>query len=408
MSLFAAFALMTALAALAVLWPLSRARTTQAAREADLAVYRDQLAEIARDAKSGRLPKAEAEAARIEVARRMLAADAARETTGVEDPARIIRQATRRRRAAAVFALVFVPVFAVGLYGVLGSPRLPGAPLAERLTAAPDRSDVAILVRRVEEHLQKNPNDGAGYEILAPVYLRMGRPEDAARAYAEAIRILGPSAARHSSRGEALVAASDGLVTADAARAFADALALDPNEPRSAYFLGLAAEQDGRGADAARIWGQLLARTPANAPYRPMVAAALARVGGGAPAAPVAGATGPGTPGPGTSGPGTSGPGMPGPGAADVAAAASLSADERNAMVRGMVDRLAQRLDSAPNDIEGWLRLVRAYGVLGDKDKAAEALAKARATFKDNAEALGRLDAAEKELAVKTGAGDKG
>jgi cytochrome c-type biogenesis protein CcmH len=101
-------------------------------------------------------------------------------------------------------------------------------------------------------------------------------------------------------------------------------------------------------------------------------------------------------------------PGQPGPGAADVAAAAALSSDERNAMVRGMVDRLAQRLDSAPDDIEGWLRLVRAYGVLGDKDKAAEALKKARATFKDNAEALGRLDAAEKELAAKTGAGEKG
>ncbi|MCG5236213.1 c-type cytochrome biogenesis protein CcmI [Xanthobacter oligotrophicus] len=391
MSLFAAFALMTALAALAVLWPLSRVRAARGAHDADLAVYRDQLAEIARDAKSGRLPKAEAEAARIEVARRMLAADSAQEAAAIEDPARVARQVTRRRRAAAVFALLFVPVFAAGLYGRLGSPRLPGAPLAERLTAAPDRSDVAILVRRVEEHLQKNPNDGAGYEILAPVYLRIGRPEDAARAYAEAIRILGPSAVRHSSRGEALVVASDGLVTADAARAFADALALDPNEPRSAYFLGLAAEQDGRAEDAARIWGQLLARTPANAPYRPMVAAALARVGGVAPAAPVAGA-----------------PVQPGPAAADVAAAASLSTDERNAMVRGMVARLAERLSTEPNDIEGWLRLVRAYGVLGDKDKAAEALKTARATFKDNAEALGRLDAAEKELAARTGPGDKG
>ena len=396
LSLFAAFALMTALAALAVLWPLSRVRAARGAHDADLAVYRDQLAEIARDSKSGRLPKAEAEAARIEVARRMLAADSARESPGTEDPARTARQTTWRRRAAAVFALLFVPVFAAGLYGMLGSPRLPGAPLAERLTAAPDRSDVAILVRRVEEHLQKNPNDGAGYEILAPVYLRMGRPEDAARAYAEAIRILGPSAARHSSRGEALVVASDGLVTADAARAFADALALDPNEPRSAYFLGLAAEQDGRGEDAARIWSQLLARTPANAPYRPMVAAALARVGGTAPV--VAGA-------PGAGGPGV---GAPGPAAADVAAAASMSGDERNAMVRGMVARLAERLESQPNDIEGWLRLVRAYGVLGDKDKAAEALKTARATFKDNAEALGRLDAAEKELAARMGAGEKG
>ncbi|MFG1298612.1 c-type cytochrome biogenesis protein CcmI [Xanthobacter sp. V3C-3] len=379
MPLFAAFALMTALAALAVLWPLSRVRTVRAAREADLAVYRDQLAEIARDAKSGRLPAAEAEAARVEVARRMLAADAAREPGDAQDTG----LATRRRRIAAVVALLLVPAFALGLYVDLGSPRLPGAPLADRLSAPPDRGDVAILVRRVEEHLARNPNDGQGYEILAPVYLRLGRPDDAARAYAEAIRTLGPSPERHSARGEALVVAADGLVTADAARAFAAALALDPQEPRAAYFLGLAAEQDGRAADAARIWADLLAHAPATAPYRPMVAAALARVGGAqVPAAPTASA-----------------PAAPGPGAADVAAAAQMSAQDRDSMVRGMVSRLAARLESEPNDIDGWVRLVRAYGVLGEKDKAAEALKSARAAFRDNAEALGRLDAAEKELA---------
>lgn len=381
--LFAAFALMTALAALAVLWPLSRAHAVKATRDADLAVYRDQLAEIARDAKAGRLPQAEAEAARVEVARRMLAADSAREAdAGADDGGRAMR-----RRAAAVAGLVFVPAMAVVLYAQLGSPGLPGAPLDERLTAAPDRSDVAILVRRVEEHLARNPNDGQGYEILAPVYLRMGRPEDAARAYAEAIRILGPSADRHSARGEALVIASDGLVTADAAKAFADAVALDPDEPRAGYFLGLAAEQDGRGQDAARIWEALLARTPPNAPYRPMLTAALARVGAAvqAPRGPRVGPPAPKA--------------APGPGAADVAAAASMSSQDRNTMIRGMVARLAERLESDPNDLDGWLRLVRAYAVLGEKEKAADALKSARAAFKDNADALGRLDAAEKELA---------
>lgn len=373
--LFTALALMTAVAALAVLWPLSRARTIKPTREADLAVYRDQLAEIARDAKSGRLPAAEAEAARIEVARRMLTADAAGDGAAA-DPA----VAGRRRRAAALVALVFVPACAAALYAWMGSPDIPGAPLAERMAATPDRSDVAILVRRVEEHLQKNPNDGQGYEILAPIYLRLGRPDDSARAYGEAIRILGPSAERQSSRGEALVVAADGLVTADAARAFAAALALNPAEPRAAYFLGLAAEQDGRAQDAARIWAELLARTPAAAPYRPVVAAALARVGGTVPpaAAPA--------------------PAASGPDAADVNAAAQMSPQDRNAMVRGMVDRLAARLDKEPNDIDGWVRLIRAYGVLGDTDKADAALKTARAAFKDDPAALARLDEAEKAL----------
>jgi cytochrome c-type biogenesis protein CcmH len=379
-SLFTAFALMTAAAALAVLWPLGRTRALKGAREADLAVYRDQLAEIGRDRESGRLPPEQAEAARIEVARRILAADAGRET--VADPA--AAPATWRRRAAAMAALILIPAGAAGLYGALGSPEIPGAPLAERLAAPPDRGDIAILVRRVEDHLAQNPNDGNGYEILAPVYLRLGRPDDAARAIGEAIRILGPTAERHSARGEALVVAGNGLVSADAQRAFKAALALDPKEPRALFFSGVAAEQDGRPAQAAAIFRRLAAEAPAGAPYLPMVRAALARAEAEA--------------GPGAA-PAAAAPSAPGPSAADVQAAAAMSAQDRSAMVRGMVDRLEARLTEDPNDLDGWLRLARAFTVLGETDKAQGAIKAARAAFKDNQEALGRIDAAEKDLA---------
>ncbi|MEP9348531.1 c-type cytochrome biogenesis protein CcmI [Xanthobacter sp. KR7-225] len=372
--MFTAFALMTAAAALAVLWPLGRTRALKGAREADLAVYRDQLAEIGRDRESGRLPPEQAEAARVEVARRMLAADAVRETgTGAATSV-----ATWRRRAAAVAALVLIPAGAAGLYGLLGSPDVPGAPLAERLAAPPDRGDVAILVRRVEDHLAAHPDDGNGYEILAPVYLRLGRPEDAARAFGEAIRILGPTAERLSARGEALMVAADGLVTAEAQRAFKAALTLDPKEPRALFFTAVAAEQDGRPAEAAAIFRRMIAQAPAQAPYIPMVQAALARAEAeaGAGAAPA-----------------------PGPSAADLQAAAALSAEDRSAMVRGMVDRLEARLAADPNDLDGWLRLARAFTVLGQNDKALGAINAARAAFKDNQKALGRIDAAEKDLA---------
>lgn len=381
--LFTAFVLMTAAAALAVLWPLGRARALKGAREADLAVYRDQLAEIIRDKEAGRLPPEQAEAARIEVARRILAADAGREPEA--DPS--APPATWRRRAAAVAALVLIPAGAAGLYGALGSPEIPGAPLAERLAAPPDRGDVAILVRRVEDHLAQNPNDGNGYEILAPVYLRLGRPDDAARALGEAIRILGPTAERLSARGEALVVAANGLVSADAQRAFKAALALDPKEPRALFFSGVAAEQDGRPAQAAAIFRRMVAQAPAQAAYLPMVKAALARAEAEAgPGAAPSAAAEPAAPG-------------PGPTAADVQAAAALSAEDRSAMVRGMVDRLEARLTEDPNDLDGWLRLARAFTVLGEKDKALGAINAARAAFKDNQEALGRIDAAEKDLA---------
>lgn len=391
--LFALFALMTALAALAVLWPLSRARALKGEREADLAVYRDQLAEIDRDRESGRLPAEQAEAARAEVARRLLAADDA-----PPEPVDGAPGAALRRRAAAVLALLVVPLTGAGLYLALGSPDIPGAPLAARLSGPADRNDVAILVRKVEEHLARNPNDGRGYEVIAPIYLRLGRPDDAARAYVQAIRVLGPSAERQSALGEALVMMGNGIVTADAMRAFEDAVKLEANEPRASYFLGLAAEQDGRPADAARIWSGLVQASPPDAPYLPMLNAALQRVegeakegvarqgearqaaGAGADRAAIAGA--------------------PGPTAADVANAASMSAGDRSAMIRSMVQRLEDRLTASPKDLDGWLRLARAFKVLGESEKAKGALTSARTAFAGDAEALARIDAAEKDLAL--------
>lgn len=381
-SLFAAFVVMAALAALAVLWPLGRARPQAVVagdetRAAGLAVYRDQLAEITRDARTGRLPPDLADAARVEVARRMIAAD---QSAGAAGGAADAGSARSRRRIAAVVALVLVPLAGVGIYALLGSPGIPGAPLAARLAAPPERGDIAIMVRKIEDHIAQNPQDGKGYEVLAPVYLRLGRIDDAVRAYAMTIRLLGPTAERYGAMGEALVVGGGGLVSAEASEAFAKALSLDPADARASYFLGVAAEQDGRPADAARIWAGLAARAPADAPYLPMLRAALARVGAQPSPAPAA-------------------PPAPGPSAADVAAAADMSTDDRNAMVRGMVARLEDRLKSAPDDLDGWLRLARAFAVLGEADRAKAALGSARLAFADKPEALGRIAAAEKSLA---------
>lgn len=379
--LFTAFALMTAVAALAVLWPLGRARALKGAREADLAVYRDQLAEITRDRESGRLPAEQAEAARVEVARRMLAADSAREREPMGDVA--ARSAVWRRRAAALAALVVIPACAVGLYTLVGSPALKGAPLAERLAAPPNGSDINMMVRRVEESLAARP-DGRGYEVLAPVYLRLGRPQDAANAYGEAIRLLGPSAERYSAMGEALVMAASGIVTADAQQAFKQALALDPTELRSRFYSAVAAEQDGRPKDAAAIFRQMIAEAGPDAPYLAQLKAALARLDAEA-GAPAAAASEPSA-------------AAPGPSTADVEAAASMSAQDRSQMIRGMVERLETRLKAEPNDLDGWLRLAQAFTVLGDKGKAEGALKSARDAFAGNAEALARIDAAAKSL----------
>jgi cytochrome c-type biogenesis protein CcmH len=370
-------ALMTAGAILAVLWPLSR-RRADGTSASELAVYRDQLKEIERDRALGTIGPAEAEAARVEVSRRLIAAADARQADvksgGEEETALDVAARLRRRRFAAVAALVAMPLIAGSLYFVLGSPNLPGQPLAERLAAVHGGNSLAGLIARVEAHLAQNPDDGRGWDVIAPVYMRLQRYDDAVRARRNALRLLGETADRESSLGEALVGAADGVVTADAKRAFERAVALRADDVQARFFLGLAAEQDGQRAEAARIWRELLAGAPEGAPWIEFVRASLARVGepSGAPA--------------------------PGPNAEDMAAALQLSPDQRDQMVRGMVERLATRLHEDGSDVEGWLRLVRAYLVLGEREHARAAVSDARRALVNEPDKIRRLDEAVKGL----------
>ena len=221
MTLWFVFALMTAAAVFAVLWPLSW-RGARVQGGSDLVVYRDQLDEIARDRVAGLIGESEAEAAKVEVSRRIIAAadrEKAGKTADAEPQARD-RSSLWRRRMTAAAALLLVPAGAAALYIHLGSPQLPGEPLAARLKTIHEHSPIAKLVAQVETHLAKNPNDVRGYEVLAPVYLRLGRFEDAVRARRKVIALAGDSATREADLGEALVAAANGVVTDDAKRAF--------------------------------------------------------------------------------------------------------------------------------------------------------------------------------------------
>ncbi len=270
------FALMTAAAIFAVLWPLARARTRLRAGN-DIAVYRDQIEEIARDRDAGLIGAAEADAARVEVARRLLAADAA----GAETEA--APGATLRRRATAVGVLVALPAIAAGFYLTLGSPELPGQPFASRPAAPLQDQSVETLVARVEAHLEAKPDDGRGWEVVAPFYLRLGRFEDAVKARRNALQFNGANADREADLGEALIYAGNGIVTADAKAAFERALAHAPKHFKARYFLAVAAQQDGQGAAAARIFRAMLADARPDSPWVPMVRQALARVEGTAP-----------------------------------------------------------------------------------------------------------------------------
>ncbi len=364
MTLWFVFALMTAAAIFAVLLPLGLGVRAQTGGS-ETAVYKDQLAEIDRDVAAGLIGAAEADAARVEISRRLLAA-----ADQTRDPP--LRSSTRLRRSAAVLSLVGLPVLAAAVYLPLGSPRLGDFPLAQRAHAPDPSQPLDALVAQVEQHLEKNPTDARGWNVLAPVLARLGRFDEAVRAYRNAITYGGETAERRADLGEVIAAVAGGVVTTEAKAEFERARALNADDPKSNYFLGLAAEQDGRSADAASIWRVLLAKAPQDAPWRPLVEAALTRVAPGAPALP--------------------------DGA--MAAAKDMSESDRSAMIRGMVERLATRLKQNGDDVEGWLRLVRAYMVMGDRDKAKSALSDARQAVANDAERLRQLNEGLKNLGL--------
>ncbi len=274
-------------------------------------------------------------------------------------------------------ALLALPALAGGLYLWLGSPELASAQQSTVPGVATAQDSVDSLVAQAEAHLHRNPEDGRGWEILAPVYMRLDRYSDSVAAWRNALRLLGESADREANLGEALTAEANGVVTAEANAAFVRAVTLDNSTVSARFYLGLAAEQDGRREEATKIWRDLIAEAPEGAPWVDNVRSALARVESNSVA--------------------SSGPNFtPRPDAAN------QPSDQQSAMIHAMVDRLASRLKQDGSDVEGWVRLVRSYKVLGEAEKARAATADAQHALAGDPDKVSKLDAALKALDVET------
>ena len=361
-------ALMTGASLCAVIWPMAQTRRVVSSGS-DVEVYRDQLDELERDLKIGSIGQPEAEAARVEIARRLLsAADAAKAEAAKEIPA----TTSRYGRAAIAAVLLLLPLGAVSLYLRLGSPEL--ASEYSVAGSSPDQQTaIESMVAKVEAHLQKNSKDGRGWEVLAPVYLKLGRYSDSVRAWRSTLSLLGETADRQANLGEALVAEANGIVTDEASNAFIRAVTLDKTIVSARYYLGLAAEQDGKREQAATIWRELIAEAPADAHWVSDVRTALARVEGapaGTQSRPPASATPPAQP------------------------------QHSDDTVQSMVDRLAERLKKTGSDPDGWVMLVRSYATLGQKDKMAAAITDARAALGDDKTKLHAFDEALRRIDV--------
>jgi cytochrome c-type biogenesis protein CcmH len=367
-------AILTLGASLAVLLPLTGGvKGASPAGDHDLEVYRDQLSELDRDVARGLIQPGEAEEARAEIGRRILRLGAA-DRPGSANPG-----SSRGIKLVASLAVLAVPLLSWGLYGMLGSPELPSQPLAERLAKNPADSSVDELVARAEAHLAANPSDGKGWDVLAPIYLRLQRFPDAISAYRNAIRLDGDSAVRQSGLGEAIASAAGGIVSADAQKAFEAALKLDPANAKANFYLGVGLAQEGRKDEAVAAWQKMLGQLPPDSPWRSAIQQALAEAG-----QPAVAASAPAS----------------GPDAQQMEAAQQMSPQDRQAMIETMVAGLADKLKQNPRDEEGWMRLIRSYAVLGKPDQAREALGRAVAAFGADSEQAKKFTAFAASLGV--------
>ena len=401
-ALAGALALMTALA---LALPFMRAREEAVSRAAyDAQTYRAQLTEIDLDTSRGVLTDSEAQAARIEISRRLLAA-----TDAIEAESAHPEASATLNKGIGLAAAIGIPVIATILYLDIGGAGRPDMPLASRTdfeaqmaqrpsqsqaeiifaragytpapapTDTPEAKEVAEMVARVEAVLVEKPEDARGRLILARTQVRIGRYADAWRNYA--ILVEGakqPDVEIYGELVETMVSATNGYVSPEAETVADKGSELSPTDPRFRHYKALALAQRDEGAEALLRWAALLKDAEPGAPWVSMVYDNASRTAAtlGVPAPPMPEA-----------------PPGPGPSQEDIAAA-EMSGEDRNAMIESMVAGLAERLADEPGDLPDWLRLIRAYGVLGRPEQRDDALKSAREAFAEDAAALEQIEAA--------------
>ncbi|MEQ9518659.1 MAG: c-type cytochrome biogenesis protein CcmI [Parvibaculum sp.] len=229
----------------------------------DIDVYKDQLNEIDRDLERGVMAATDAESARLEISRRLIAA--------ADHEGQCDREAGVPTRAVATALAIVVPVVALGGYLLLGSPGLPAQPYFERLNVPLEELPIEGLVARLESRLEDEPDDARGWRLIGPVYMQLGRYGEAINAFGRIMQIEGREADALAGLGEALTLSGDGMVPPPAIRAFEAALEMDEKHPRSRFYLALAKAQTGDLAGALADWKTLLSDTPEDAPWRTVV-----------------------------------------------------------------------------------------------------------------------------------------
>jgi cytochrome c-type biogenesis protein CcmH len=442
---------MTAVAAVLVSAPFIRRHERRRSESADVAVYRDQLKEVENELAQGQIEPGQAESARTEIKRRLLTADG-------NDDLQAPPLTSGERTVAAIGVAAVVVVGSVALFGLTANFDAPVAPFAasapfasERTTAAssekPTSETIALaepttrpespttgssktpgrgslppveeMIQRLVTRLQKNPKDTEGWRTLGWSYFSMDHFTESAVAYGRAIELNPKVAAYHSARAEALVKAENGAMTEDAKADVAEALKLDPKDPRARYLDGLAKQQAGDKAGALKEWTEVLgslepsdswsadlkqridelthpsdgSASEETAPPNIKIGSESSKSGEAPPpseapspkveeVAPVVSLD------------------DKGPRPDDIRRAEAMAPSDRAAMIRNMVDSLASRLEASPHDADGWIKLIRSRTVLGETGKANQALERALKVFENEATERERISAAAQQLGL--------
>ncbi|KZK86400.1 formate-dependent nitrite reductase complex subunit NrfG [Pseudovibrio sp. Ad46] len=374
MTFWLVLAILTAAVALAVLVPLARSPKVSPDERNDEAVFRAQLEEIQKDLERGVIAPDMAEAAKIEVSRRLLAAHKQNQGDHQSAPSKM------RMRIVQLTAVVLIPLAALGMYLQYGSPEIPDQPRAERLAETAGQADLEVLIARTEDHLKENPNDGQGWAVIAPVYMRTSQFDKARRAYAQALSQFPENLDFMVGWAEASIFANEGQVSDEVEKVLRRINLAKPEMLQPYYYLAMAMGQKGQINEALAAWNALLKTADQNAPWvdaakaqRDELIARGAVVSGEAAAIPALGQPA-------------------GPSADEVEAAAEMSAEDRNEMINQMVVQLDERLNEQGGSVSEWGRLIQARIILGEQVEAAKAVARAKQNLKDDAAALEQIN----------------
>lgn len=389
------YAALTLISVGILVWPIMRnAGTAAQETEADQALYQGQLKEVEGDVANGLLTNSEAETARTEIKRRLLAAN--RRATGDKGV-----DAPMARMSAVTGIAVLVPFCALAVYVTIGAPGLPSAPVEQRRADAlvnPENTDFGVLIEDLADRLRQNPESTEGWVLLARSYRQINRLEDAATAYRRALATGSNDIDIYTEFGDTLTAMNGGTVPPEAADVFRAVLRTDRDEPRARFYLGLAAAQAGNVADSIAIWRDLTANAASDAPWLAMVRDQMSQVAMAANIMPMTIAPrhpldGPTT----TQSTVDSASTVMVPEAdeddfrPDVSALADRFSGGEMTMIQEMVGGLEARLEFEPDDFEGWMQLARSYSVLGNTEKSAGAYRKASALNTDAIEPRAKL-----------------